>query len=313
VLKTAFLHHTSAPATDEQRQIITEILSRESDLAKTFLSDIASLANPGIDRIVVTAGPGLEPALWVGINFARALGVLWSAPVFPVNHMEGHILAALFDPAKSTLPSIAYPAIALLISGGHTELVRVDAIGTYTLLGETQDDAVGECFDKVARMLGLPYPGGPEISRIAQIGTAGVYPLPRPMLHSGNLHFSFSGLKTSVLYLIKKLGDLSPQIKADIAREFEEAVTETLTSKSQQAITDTSAQALIVGGGVSANTRIRAALQALCDTEGIPFFAPSPTLSTDNALMIALAGSMITHEPPSTIVASGNWKIHPAG
>ena len=310
-LKQSGMLSTGAAISQEKKARIEKILEREQELGALFLKDIATLERPHIDRIAFTRGPGLEPALWVGINFARALGELWDIPLVPVNHMEGHILSALFDAEKKILPVLEYPILALLISGGHTELVRMDSIGTYTLLGETKDDAVGECFDKVARMLGLPYPGGPEVATLAQGGHRGVYPLPRPMMHSNTLDFSFSGLKTSVLYLLKKLGTLSEQTKKDIAREFEESVTEVLVSKSKEALSQIGAKGLVIGGGVSANVRIREALKTLCDAEGINFYAPSKGLSTDNAFMIALAGIEKDTIPSSpAIIAEGQWKIH---
>jgi len=294
-----------------KKEKILSILSRERDLGEVFINGVSTVLSPKVDRIVVTQGPGLEPALWVGINFAKALGELWDVPVYPVNHMEGHILSALYDKTTGTFPDISYPALALLISGGHTELVRMDGIGSYTLLGETQDDAVGECFDKVARMLSLPYPGGPEISKLGEKGRPDAYQLPRPMLHSGDYHFSFSGLKTAVLYLVKKLGDLNQEMKADIARAFEDAVVEVLVSKSKQALRDIGAHALIVGGGVSANTNIREGLRRMCAVEGVPLYIPERVHSTDNAFMIALAGAQAegrdTHTP---LQAKGQWKIH---
>ncbi len=310
-LKQSGMLKAGASISLEKKEQIEKILEREQDLAILFLKDIATLERPNIDRIAFTRGPGLEPALWVGINFARALALLWDIPLVPVNHMEGHILSALFDAKTTKLPVLEYPILALLISGGHTELVRMDGIGTYTLLGETQDDAVGECFDKVARMLGLPYPGGPEVATLALHGKPGIYPLPRPMIHSHNLDFSFSGLKTSVLYLVKKLGTLEEQTKKDIAREFEDAVVDVLVSKSKVALSRIGAKGLVIGGGVSANVRIREGLKKLCDEEGVDFFAPSKGLSTDNAFMIALAGIEKNVIPPtSSILAEGHWKIH---
>jgi len=310
-LKKSGLHEPSDEALPEKKkEAIHTLLARETGLGEVFLAEMASVKKPDIARIVVTQGPGLEPALWVGINVAKALGALWNIPVDPVNHMEGHILSAVYDKDKGVLPTLQFPVVALLISGGHTELVRMDAIGSYTLLGETQDDAVGECFDKVARMLGLPYPGGPEISRLAVSGTPGVYTLPRPMMNSGNFHFSFSGLKTAVLYLVKKLGTLTEEMKANIAREFEDAVVDVLVSKSENAIREVGAHALVVGGGVSANTRIRQALATLCAKEGVTLYVPDRVLSTDNAFMIALSGAGRTMDANASIVARGNWKIH---
>ncbi len=310
-LERAGLLQTGGEISLEKKEKILAILSRERDLGEVFMRDASTVTLPGIDRIVVTQGPGLEPALWVGINFAKALGELWGVAVYPVNHMEGHILSALYDKRTGAFPNIEYPVLALLISGGHTELVRMDGIGVYTLLGETQDDAVGECFDKVARMLSLPYPGGPEISKLGEKGRPGIYDLPRPMLHSGDHHFSFSGLKTAVLYLVKKLGDLDPQMKADIARAFEDAVAEVLVSKSRQALRDIGAHALVVGGGVSANTHIREGLRKMSESEGVILYVPERIHSTDNAFMIALAGAQVKDAVTDTpLQAKGQWKIH---
>lgn len=251
---------------------------------------------PEIDAIAVTSGPGLEPALWVGINFAKALSILWNLPLYPINHMEGHIFASIIEKNESgfTVPQLSFPALALLISGGHTELIHIEKFGAYTKLGETRDDAIGEAFDKVARLLGLQYPGGPKISKLAaearneNLVNDRVPPLPRPMIHSGDLHFSFSGIKTAVLYLTQKLGDLSEDDKKAIAREFEDAVTEVLISKCKKALEETRAQTLIIGGGVSANSYIREHIQTLCHERGVKAYIPERHLSTDNALMIGI-------------------------
>lgn len=259
---------------------------------------------PKIDAIAVTEGPGLEPTLWVGINFARILGTLWNVPVIPINHMEGHIVGSLLesDIARGNwqeLKKIKFPALALLISGGHTELVKIDGIGRYKILGQTKDDAVGEAFDKVARILGLPYPGGPHVSELAQKAEEeGIIPeikLPRPMLRSNNYDFSFSGLKTAVLYATQKAQKeekFTESYKKGIALEFERAVVEVLESKTGSAIEEISAQSLIVGGGVSANLAIRNHLGKLADRFRIPLFLPSRHISGDNALMIALVGAL---------------------
>jgi N6-L-threonylcarbamoyladenine synthase len=276
------------------REEFTHILEREPELYSAFVSEIPYIDPPKFDAIAVTTGPGLEPALWVGINFARALSMVWKIPVIPVNHMEGHILSSLLSGASGevTLPSLEFPAIALLISGGHTELILMKDWLSHEVVGETRDDAVGEAFDKVARILGLPYPGGPEISRIAENGSPGIYPLPRPMLHSGDLNFSFSGIKTAVLYLVRSLGELDDAHKANIAREFEEAIVEVLIAKTKRAIETFGAKCVILGGGVSANTRIRTRFTEEIGPIVGPgmLHIPDRTLSTDNALMIAIAG-----------------------
>ena len=278
-----------------------------------------SEANPGIDAVAVTYGPGLEPCLWAGINFAQSLAEKWNIPLVPVNHMEGHIFSALLRALKHKtqnteykLEKPAFPALALLISGGHTELDLMEDYGKYRLIGETRDDAVGEAFDKVARLLGLPYPGGPEISRLAEREqtsasfapdvdrrqTSGAVPaLPRPMLHSPDFDFSFSGIKTAVRYLLEKISSLTPDVgglqtsgvASAIAREFEDAVTEVLVAKTKRALQEFGAKTLIVAGGVIANTHIRREFAKLAAAECIPLLIPELSHTTDNALMIAVA------------------------
>jgi len=261
----------------------------------------ANITEDKINMIAVTRGPGLEPALWTGILFAKELGTKLNIPVVPVNHMEGHILASLLSNSSSNteyqeLKSINFPALAVLISGGHTEIVRMEEFGKYEILGSTVDDAVGEAFDKVARMLDLPYPGGPEISKLAKQAREENIPkvvvLPRPMIHSKDTKFSFSGLKTAVLYAIKKIGDVSEDQKKDIAREFEDSVTEVLISKTKDVLENTEVNTLIIGGGVIANTYIRDAFTALARQYSIPLYLPVGGLTGDNGLMIALAGTI---------------------
>lgn len=281
----------------EQKAKIVEILSREIDLVQVFLKFISTVSRPDIDMLTVTSGPGLEPALWVGISFAKALSYVWSVPLIPTNHMEGHIVSVLKE--GQNLRNFAFPAVALLISGGHTELVLVKNWGDYQLLGQTRDDAVGEAFDKVARLLGLPYPGGPQISKLAEIARNenlqnGEIKLPRPMLHSKDFDFSFAGLKTSVLYLtddLKKENKLDDNMRKIIAREFEDAVTEVLFKKTKLALEECGAGTLIIGGGVIANTTIRNKFAEL-EKDGITVLIPEMSATTDNALMIAIAGYM---------------------
>ena len=275
-------------------------LEREPELLEKFLEFIPTIEKPSIDLIAVTSGPGLEPALWVGINFAKALSVAWDIPVVATNHMEGHILVSLLQKNEGQndgykIKSPAFPTLALLISGGHTELVLMRDRLKYEIVGRTRDDAVGEAFDKVARILGLPYPGGPEISRLAEEarkgGKVAGATLPRPMLHSDNLDFSFSGLKTAVLYLVKKLPQpLDEKTKMAIAREFEDAATEVVVEKVKKAIELYGVETLILGGGVVANKNIRTAFENLTKGLGITLNLPAITHATDNALMIALAG-----------------------
>jgi N6-L-threonylcarbamoyladenine synthase len=275
---------------------VQEILSREpglSDQLFTFHKEHGALP---VDLIAVTSGPGLEPALWVGVNFARALALLWDVPVVPINHMEGHILASIFDADRDDqLSDITFPAISLLISGGHTELILMKDWRCYEKIGQTRDDAVGEAFDKVARMVGIPYPGGPEISRRAADARKrklpAFAPLPTPMLHSGDLDFSFSGLKTAVRYAVQDK-ELSNDDIAAVARDFEDAVTKVLTKKTLDAIEAHDATTLIVGGGVSANRHIKQIMEAtlLTTHREVTTYFPSPGLATDNSIMIALAG-----------------------
>lgn len=321
-------------------KIIESILDREKELKELFLKTLLQLEKPRIDRIAVTTGPGLEPALWVGICFARALGELWNIPVVAVNHMEGHILSALIsgeipnnqfpisnkiektklNATRYTLNAFHYPALALLISGGHTELVLIRGWKKYEVIGKTRDDAVGEAFDKVARILGLPYPGGPQISALAekqrkdavtyQLTNLPTYPLPRPMIHSHDFDFSFSGLKTAVLYMVKEIKDLTPKIKQEITKEFEDAVTEVLIKKTESAMEEHGVETLILGGGVISNTHIRRSFMALADKRKVPVYMPHIELSTDNGLMIALAGAFNqSAEDPSIFVADGNLKL----
>jgi N6-L-threonylcarbamoyladenine synthase len=289
--------------TEEQVETIKALLGREQELLDGLLAEIIYLQKPNIDAIAVTEGPGLEPALWVGINFAKALNILWNIPIIPMNHMEGHILVSLLKkPTTNTrtqeqdeyeIIQPILPALSLLISGGHTELVLIPKIGEYTIVGQTRDDAVGECFDKTARILGLPYPGGPKISALAkearEQNIESPERLPRPMIHSKDLDFSFSGLKTAVLYLVQRFGTLDERTKKGIAREIEDSIVETVTKKTTSAIDAYNAQSLIIGGGVIANTRMREMLAHVADERGIPLFLPEIGHATDNALMIAVA------------------------
>ena len=296
---------------DEEK--IKEILSREETLYEQF-TELFNLEKPQIDAIAVTKGPGLEPALWVGVSFAKALSELWNIPIIPTNHMEGHIVVAPLEKTAEKeylLKNIPPPSIALLISGGHTQLVLMKSDSDYEIVGNTKDDAIGEAFDKVARLLGLPYPGGPQISKLADIARKNAeqtqtnaeknkspYHLPRPMLHSGDLNFSFSGIKTAVLYLVRDIlqrqsasdQHLSANVQEEIAREFEDAVVEVIIKKTRQAVEKYNATSIIIGGGVSANKKIREDFKKLSEELNIEFMVPEFSASTDNAFMIALAG-----------------------
>ena len=334
------LHEDIQAIPEETRAKISEILAREPGLAETFFEFISECEPPEIDAIAVTTGPGLEPALWVGINFAKALALIWEKPLIAVNHMEGHILSALASERSnldassqgSTLEiqNVAMPVLALLISGGHTELVLMKEWLTYELIGQTRDDAVGEAFDKVARMLELPYPGGPEISRLAEstrhedvvrptsdVGrtTSYTFRLPRPMIDSGTCDFSFAGLKTAVLYLLKDNPGIKEKDKKHVAKEFEDAVADVLWKKTSRAIEQTDAQTLVIGGGVSANIHIRRIFAENMKKEypNVALRIPSAALTTDNAIMIALAGFYRARRndfsKPDALSANGNRSL----
>lgn len=305
------------PHAEEDLSPIETLLSREPGLFNAFKKTLPGIQKPPIDAIAVTAGPGLEPALWVGINFANALGAYWNIPVYPTNHMEGHLLSVLVH--KTQKEPISFPALALLISGGHTELVLAKQWLSYTVLGETRDDAVGEAYDKVARILGLPYPGGPEIAALATEAENNNYPaatpLPRPMRDTADFDFSFSGLKTAVLYRVRKMQTLSPEERASLAREFQDAVIDVLTTKTARALTMHNVHTLIIGGGVIANVKIRNAFEKLAHTHRpLSLLIPDLSLSTDNATMIAAAAYLhirtgAKHAHPEHIVADGTLSL----
>jgi N6-L-threonylcarbamoyladenine synthase len=254
--------------------LVREVLAR----AGAGLSDVEAVA--------YTEGPGLVGALLVGASVGAALGRALDVPVIGVHHLEGHLLSPLLAE-----PAPEFPFVALLVSGGHTQLMGVESIGEYRLLGETVDDAAGEAFDKTAKLLGLPYPGGPALARLAEQGVAGRYHLPRPMLRSGDLNFSFSGLKTAVLTLLEREGPEGTK-RADVARAFEEAIVEVLVAKSLTALEQTGHERLVVAGGVGANRRLRERLTAGAEERGCRVYYPPLSLCTDNGAMIAFAGAM---------------------
>jgi len=268
--------------------VVPELASREHverllPMIEACLAD-AGIAAQAIDGIAYTAGPGLIGALLVGATVARGLGYAWDLPVIGVHHLEGHLLAPRLE---SGAPD--FPFIALLVSGGHTMLVEVAGFGQYRILGETLDDAAGEAFDKTAKLLGLGYPGGPELAALAESGRDGVFEFPRPMLDRPGLDFSFSGLKTAVVVALRGLS-LDAQGRADAARGFESAIIETLIAKTLRAMRQTGVRALVVAGGVGANRRLREELLAAVAAERGRVHFPRPEFCTDNAAMIALAG-----------------------
>ncbi len=270
--------------------VVPELASRDHvrkllPLVRQTLAE-AGLATDDLDGVAYTAGPGLVGALLVGAGVARSLAWALDIPAVAVHHMEGHLLAPLLED-----PELAPPFVALLVSGGHTQLVAVESLGQYRLLGETLDDAAGEAFDKTAKLMGLPYPGGPELARLAETGTPGAYRFSRPMTDRPGLDFSFSGLKTQVL-LAWKASDQSDQTRADIARGFEDAVVETLAIKCGRALDEAGCDTLVVAGGVGANRRLRARLEAMATQRGGRVRFPRPALCTDNGAMIAFAGAL---------------------
>jgi N6-L-threonylcarbamoyladenine synthase len=267
----------------------------------------ANLSIGDADALAVTEGPGLEPALWTGITFAQKLAAEWSKPLFGVNHMEGHLLSSLagreniknkISNIEYRLESVQFPILALLVSGGHTQFIVSGDWFQYTIIGETLDDAVGECFDKVARMLGLPYPGGPEISRLAKNARgdnqSALVRLPRPMIKSDSCDVSFSGLKTAALYALRDLGgseSLTKEQKALFAREFEDSVAEVFITKTHRALKESSARTFVIGGGVAANTHLRNSLVKMIEEKfpEIEIRLPELSITGDNAIMIAEA------------------------
>lgn len=272
--------------------VVPELASR--DHVKRMLPlirqvlDEAGKRKTDIDAIAYTAGPGLVGALLVGASCAQAMAFAWGIPALGVHHMEGHLLAPMLEEQ-----SPAFPFVALLVSGGHTQLVRVDGIGQYQLLGESLDDAAGEAFDKTAKLMGLQYPGGPEIAKLALSGTPGRFKFPRPMTDRPGLEFSFSGLKTFTLNTWQKCqaeGDNSEQTRCDIALAFQQAVVDTLTIKCKRALKQTGLNSLVIAGGVSANQALRQSLEnMLGELKGEVFYA-RPAFCTDNGAMIAYAG-----------------------
>ncbi|AOY94242.1 tRNA (adenosine(37)-N6)-threonylcarbamoyltransferase complex transferase subunit TsaD [Cupriavidus sp. USMAA2-4] len=256
--------------------------------------DQAGRTRRDIDAIAYTQGPGLAGALLVGASVANALGFALNVPMLGVHHLEGHLLSPLLTDAPPP-----FPFVALLVSGGHTQLMEVRGIGDYALLGETLDDAAGEAFDKTAKLLGLGYPGGPEVSRLAEFGTPGAFALPRPMLHSGNLDFSFAGLKTAVLTQSRKLGsNVCEQDRANLARAFVDAIVDVLAAKSMAALKQTGHRRLVVAGGVGANRQLRARLDTLGRQRKIEVHYPDLAFCTDNGAMIAFAGAMRLQAAP---------------
>jgi N6-L-threonylcarbamoyladenine synthase len=296
--------------------VVSELASRDHvrrlvPLARGVL-ERAGRALADVGAVAYTEGPGLAGALLVGSSFAHGLAAALGVPAIGIHHLEGHLLSPLLSARRPE-----FPFVALLVSGGHTQLMRVEGVGRYELLGETQDDAAGEAFDKTATLLGLGYPGGPALSRLAEHGHAGRYRLPRPMIGSGDLEFSFSGLKTAVLTLVKG-ADPNEQFYADVARAFQDAIVDVLVAKCALAMERTGLTRLVVAGGVGANRQLRAALDAKAAAQGFGVFYPEPELCTDNGAMIALAAALRLQARPAprgehAFTVRPRWDLAAAG
>lgn len=305
----AHILHSQAAMHAEYGGVVPELAARDH-VGRIQALVAAALAQAGLkagqlDGIAYTAGPGLIGALLVGGAFAAGLSAALGAPLLAVHHLEGHLLAPMLEHDRPE-----FPFVALLVSGGHTMLARVDGVGRYEILGETLDDAAGEAFDKTAKALGLPYPGGPELAKLAAGGNSGVFRFTRPMTDRPGLEFSFSGLKTAVLTALPRATD--DQGRADLARGFEEAVTDTLAIKCERALDQTGLQRLVVAGGVGANRRLRARLAESTARRGAALYFPRPEFCTDNAAMIAYAGwaRLSAGEAARGLPARSRWPLH---
>jgi N6-L-threonylcarbamoyladenine synthase len=268
---------------------LQKILERNPDIFKDLKEFFKKYQTPEINKIAVTIGPGLEPCLYTGVNLAKALSFYWNIPVFGINHLEGHILSNWLSPIEK----IEFPAIALVVSGGNTQIIEMERIGKYKIVGETRDDAAGECFDKTARILGLPYPGGPVIAKRAKEFKKPKFniSLPRPMIYDKNYDFSFSGLKTAVLYDFKKRTEkekTSKEYVNEMSYQIQKSIIDVLLSKTIKAARDLKAKSIILGGGVSANKEITKEFKKLCKKEKINCIIPQSKYSGDNASMIGL-------------------------
>lgn len=288
--------------------VVPELASRDhvQKLLPMVQKVVAEAGGPEVlDGIAYTAGPGLVGALLVGACLGRSLAFAWGVPALGVHHMEGHLLAPMLEDPKP-----GFPFVALLVSGGHSLLVEVQGVGRYQTLGESIDDAAGEAFDKVAKLLKLPYPGGPHLAKLAERGLPGRFDLPRPMTDRPGLDMSFSGLKTAVLVLLKSLPDADEQTQADVARAFEDAVVDTLSIKCERALRQTGLRRLVVAGGVGANQRLRARLKAMAEALGGEVFYPRPEFCTDNGAMIAYAGCIrLETGGPRSSPVTARWPL----
>tara|TARA_B100000470_G_scaffold75099_1_gene57664 strand:- start:298 stop:1293 length:996 start_codon:yes stop_codon:yes gene_type:complete len=269
--------------------VIPELASRDhcQRIIQIYNQALGAIDPSEIDYIAYTAGPGLLGTLLIGENFAQGLAIALNKPLIPVNHLEAHLMA----PFLST-GDISFPFLTLLVSGGHSLIIDVEAFNKYKILGQSRDDAVGEAFDKVAKLIGLGYPGGPEIEKISKNGDPKKFDFPQPMLHSPNYDFSFSGLKTAVLYTVQGIQEIDKQIQADIAASFQHVVTEVLIKKVSKALKDTGRKSIVMTGGVAANKLLRDKITALRDKLNINVLYPPLAHCTDNAAMVAYLGSL---------------------
>ena len=303
--------HSQVAMHEQYGGVVPELASRDHvrrvlPLAREVLSQ-AGLRLSDVDLVAYTQGPGLAGALRVGAGVAVSLATALDVPALPIHHLEGHLLS----PFLSVDPPV-FPFVALLVSGGHTQLMRVDGVGAYEMLGETIDDAAGEAFDKSAKLLGLPYPGGPHLARLAEFGNPAAFDLPRPLLHSGKPDFSFAGLKTAVLTQVKKIGD-SPcdQTKADLAASTQAAIVDVLVKKSLLALKETGLKRLVVAGGVGANAKLREQLDAACAKRGVRVHYPELSLCTDNGAMIAMAAALRVQRGLAQPRHDGGFEVRP--
>ena len=302
--------HSQAEMHQAYGGVVPELASRDHirrvlPLTRRVLTE-AGAGLQDIDLVAYTRGPGLAGALLVGAGIAVALAEALHKPTLGVHHLEGHLLSPFLagDPPQ-------FPFVALLVSGGHTQLMRVDGVGRYTLLGETVDDAAGEAFDKSAKLLGLGYPGGPALSALARAGRGDAFELPRPLLHKPNLDFSFAGLKTAVAVRLGKLGEASDAQRADMAASVQQAIVDVLCAKSLRALKDSGLKRLVVAGGVGANASLRARLDAETRRIGARVHYPEPALCTDNGAMIALAAAMRWQSGLADPRAAGAFDVRP--
>ena len=288
--------------------VVPELASRDHCLKIVDVLEeaLGNLSISSIDQIAYTSGPGLLGALLIGESFAQGLSTALNIPLIPINHLEGHLMSPMME-----FPQIKMPFICLLVSGGHSMIVDVKGKGKYEIIGQSQDDAVGEAFDKVAKLLDLPYPGGPHIEKLALKGKSDAFEFPRPMANSNNLNMSFSGLKTAVLYTVKKISNITEEIKADIAASFQQAIADVLITKIKKSIDTTERKEVIVAGGVAANKFLRSEFKKIEESHNIKVYYPDLKYCGDNAAMIAFVGSMMkpSIDSGSSSKARARWPL----